>query len=236
MSEEKIPENGDCGYLALGITRSDATELLLANANSAEIRDLVADEIYDMFATLPDEMMNNPNYKQICTEQERLDTELQQLLSYMNDLIRQPENDRWSADVIFEYFSTKDLESQLNMNQRKALQQLIALRERNKSLDASKKGYCNEEASFREYVEFYMQPQTLEYFIKYGESNWLNSSSVDKRTSSADAIVHLMGKNLVIMDERGIIEHQHFTPNIPVEDTLILLHIGNWHFNRLISY
>lgn len=238
LKEVIIPGNGDCGYLALETTRAEAVKVLLVNSHKPEIRALVAHEIYDMFATLPEEMMHTEDkshpYQQILFTQERMDHDLQKLLSSMNDLIKRPEGDRWSEDVLLEYYTSKESEGLLNEEQQEALRQLAALREKRRKLEELKQDYCNSEETFKEYVTFYMQPTVIEYLMKYGESNWLNTTNVEKRTSSADALAYLMGKNLVILNEEGLVEHEYFAPDTPIEDTLFLLHIGNWHFNRLM--
>ncbi len=227
LKEVEIPGNGDCGYLAMGTTRLEAVELLNRNSSTTQVRKLVGQEIYDMFATLPEKIIQTENYKNIYAEQVRLDHEFQSLITSMNDNLSRPEGDRWDEDRIFEHCS--DVE--LNETQRNYFEELRTQRQ---SMEREKLAFCEREDTYQTYVNFYMRPEVTSYIRKYGESNWLNSSSVSGRKSSADALAELMEKNLVIVNQEGTTEHEYINQEeITAHNTLFLLHVGNWHFNRL---
>ena len=237
LDEVVISGNGDCGYSAMGISRENAAKLLLDNATNSEVRSLVADEIYDMFTTLPKEMIHAEDethlYQHILHKERSIDLQLQPLLKDMNDLIMRPEGQRWNEEEILKHYSQEFSEKRLNEEQKKAYIDLKNLRAQREQLELKKGKYCQSEDAFGEYITFYIRPTVIDYLMKNGESNWLNTTSVKDRTSSADAIAYLLGYNLVILDEEGSIEHEYYSSDISIENTIFLLHIGNWHFNKL---
>ncbi|MBP9674330.1 MAG: hypothetical protein KBD63_04475 [Bacteriovoracaceae bacterium] len=233
LHECSILGDGDCAYRAMGMTRSDAVELLWNNVANPQIRTLIAAEIYKLFMELPKKMQNS-NYEKFIEEEKRLDEEAQKLMNEIKKSLNSSEVDCLIREQLTEFL--KNLPNK-DSQQEEFLNRLNNLQNNFENLVKRKWDYCCEEETVKNFITYFMKPSPSEYFDTYDDTNWLHCAS-DKEdgkynTSSMDALALLMNKNIVVLNEIGEIVHQKVFFETNRENTLFLLHIGNTHFNVL---
>jgi hypothetical protein len=85
----KIQEQQDHGFVLLGLTRSKATEQLLANVHNVEIRSLIAPEIELAFRrySLPTTMKNKSNYQRIDEKFKQHNEKIKKHVCQINEIL-----------------------------------------------------------------------------------------------------------------------------------------------------
>ncbi|MBP9777521.1 MAG: hypothetical protein KBD36_06770, partial [Alphaproteobacteria bacterium] len=240
--EEEVPYDGDCGYSALNISRQAATELLLQNIHGEDIQTLIAPEIYDMLPLLPEShpVLQLQAYQRLA-QQDDLDRPYQEQVTSLNDLLNRTKEDGRDGDQLWGYCQQNLNSIQQNPLQNQSYLTFKSLREKIKQNEEERMQFCSQKETIECYIKNFMQIPVHTYFNQYEDNNWLNYSPIlmqnqKHRTHAINAIAQLLGKNLIIFDEEGNIKHHYSSSEAPMgkDNTLLLRHIGNHHFNRLI--
>ena len=213
LYEEKVPGNGDCGYLALGTNRQDATQLLLENIHLEEIRRLIAPEIYDMLSQLPKKhpVVRLQGYQLNLAQQEILTEHYKKICTNLNDLLKRTEKDGREDEKLWEYCKQNLGTIQQNSKQSQSYEAFKSLREQIQQNEEERMQFCSQQETIKCYIKNFMQIPVNEYPILYGydDNNWLNCSTIrmsngQYRTNAINAIAYLLGKNLVIVTGKQI--------------------------------
>lgn len=229
-----IPGDGDCGYQALGLTRSEASNMLLSAINQEEIKKLIAPEIEDHFATLPEKMKNN-DYQAL---EQKLAEADQSLRTAVDETRQGLINERhtvssYTPDELFLYINQIQNPSDALLELKLKLHEALKLVD---NIAKQKEIYCRKEETIKTYIEHFISvnPLDFETFNPGHALNYLNFSPVNEngqyRTSAGDALTHILGKNLIIVNPSGNIIHEYKKDEDM--DTLYLIQASVNHYNR----
>lgn len=229
----RMPGDGDCGYHALGVSRTEATKLLLDHAGDPSIRDLVAPEIEravannDVPALLHDPLCSTfhktrEEYKTLKTILDGIVHKIKETeMSYTpKDAIKLAEFRKMTADQL-----VGSLYSPLPATMKKDLR---PIQEEVRKLREAIKAQYNTKEVFEAYIRHYISLPGMELHCD-PEINGFGLSS------SLDAIAKLKNMTVILwadLENTGrlsIVHTYNAGPNAPIRN----IQYVREHYNRL---